>query len=141
MYQDSIMFTPVIELATVIGLGFLLGLMHYLKEHNIGDRNIINQVEWFAIILIPVASVPEFLKYLNWPFYSFFGFFVSAMGIWVAITLHNRPKGRGFTRYDWTMLELILPFLVLGMLVFWELQAFEAIKHQVEMLNSTKISG
>jgi len=125
--------TPITELGIITGLAFALGLMHYFKEHNLWDRNIINQVEWFAIILIPVASVPEFLKYLNLPVYSFFIFFVSAMGIWIAITIHNRPKEKGVTKYDKYMLQFIFTFLVLGMIMFWELQAFEVIKHNIEL--------
>lgn len=31
---ESTVFTPILELVTVVALGFLLGLMHYFKEHN-----------------------------------------------------------------------------------------------------------
>lgn len=139
---EPTVFTPILELIVVIGLGFLLGLMHYLKEHNIGDRDVINQVEWFAIVLLPVVSIPEFIKYVSWPVYSFFVFFIAGMGIWVAITIHNRPRDRGITGdYRIMMLVFIFLFLFVGMLAFWELQAIDVIKRQAESLNATKISG
>jgi len=102
--------------------------MHILREREIGPKETITLIQWFAIVMIPVASIPQLLKYVEAPLYSFLPILAVSFGIWIVIAIHNRPRNtRELSSYDRLILVFVSTYLLLGMIILWQMQFFDAL--------------
>jgi hypothetical protein len=111
----------------------LAGIVGILQFFSIKDwkerRSIWNLLSWITIVTFPLTAVPDALKQHNVELWWFFLIFVGFIAIWVIIGVaYRKSVGKYFKEYDKFLIIFPVHFLVVGMIIFWLVQATDVIK-------------
>lgn len=127
--------TPDLNLVSIVGLAIIMGIVMIFQQRNLGNmKNVWGLFTWFTLVVLPLTAVPSALNYWKISQWYFLLAVIIDILIWVVIAVKLRDKTfSDIQQYDRVIITFVLYFLVIGLILLWQIQAFDII-----MIRSTE---